>query len=737
MLRFRLNQHALRPEPEPGEYLMQRNAFKTAIGLAALAALVFGVGPAGASSDYTPAKIYSLIQGDLDNTVPFLAPTNDSRATMLMLLADAGLTRAHLPPPYDADTKPNPYAAQTPLDLDTFATVFNDRQPPATDGTSDFVEGQGDRCRSNATGGQAFLTALKASGAPQGDQALLAEARNALIASCAGGTRTVLNLQANTIKSAQGKDFATYLFAAADFYYGDFANARKGFAGLAQSRQPWLRQAARYMIARVDLNAAQATAFGDYGELDLGKVDAKSLANADAEFRSYLTDYPRGDYAVSARGLQRRVAWLGGDHGKLADAFGQVFAQTDAGSRNVSVVDLAYEADSKLLATAKPEEIHEPHMLAVIDLMQMRRTEGQAAPLTRAVLEAQRPVFATQKELYDYLLAAYAFYDEDNAGAALKILNAKAAGPHMSSVQFSQQILKGLALEETKNAGARAHWQALIPLAEPVLQRPAIELALAENFERSGQLAAIFASNSPIRVPTYRELILTYSAGPELLRQRVTAADAPGHERQLALYVLLYKELTRGRYQAFLDDLRAMPANPPKADIYDSIGIGYDTISPALENFNWAGTTPSDGFACPSVKVIAAALAKNAHDQRSLLCLGEFLRLNNYDGFLRNEPQVPPPGAPKPAVELTSAPTQFAGVGVSRLDIYKAVIADAKAAPDLRAYALYRAVNCWAPSAYNSCDSTDAPKSQRKAWHDELKAKYRDSVWAQKLKYYW
>ena len=94
-------------------------------------------------------------------------------------------------------------------------------------------------------------------------------------------------------------------------------------------------------------------------------------------------------------------------------------------------------------------------------------------------------------------------------------------------------------------------------------------------------------------------------------------------------------------------------------------------------------------------------------------------------------------GAPKPAVELTSAPTQFAGVGVSRLDIYKAVIADAKAAPDLRAYALYRAVNCWAPSAYNSCDSTDAPKSQRKAWHDELKAKYRDSVWAQKLKYYW
>lgn len=79
--------------------------------MTALASLMLGAGPAGASSDFTPAKVYSLIQADLDNTVPFLAPTNDTRASMLMLLADAGLTRTHLPPPYDADTKPNPYAA--------------------------------------------------------------------------------------------------------------------------------------------------------------------------------------------------------------------------------------------------------------------------------------------------------------------------------------------------------------------------------------------------------------------------------------------------------------------------------------------------------------------------------------------------------------------------------------------------------------------------------------------------
>lgn len=705
--------------------------------LAALIACGLAAAPALASNDYTPPKVYALVQGDLDNTVPFLAPTNDSRATLLMLLADAGLTHAHLPRATDPATKTAPYAAQTPLDLNTFAAVFDDRPPAASGDSSTIIDGQGDRCRSNDSGAEAYTTALKASRAPAAEQAMLAAARSAL--ACGNDAKASIKLTPGAIRSAPGKDFATYLTAAAAFYGSDFAGARTGFAALANSPDPWVKEAARYMMARVDMNAAQVNAFGEYGELSLKDVNAGAITKADGEFRAYLHDYPQGHYIVSARGLLRRVAWLGGNDAKLADAFGEMFAAASPKLRNVSAVDLAFEADAKLLSDAntKPTDIHEPRLLAALDLMKMRHDAGKPAPLSRADLEAQRPVFASQKELYDYLLAAYAFYDENNPATALKLVASTTAGPHMSYVHFSQQVLKGLALEAThKTAGARAHWLSLIPLAEPVLQRPAIELALAENYERSGDITAVFAAGSPIRVPTYRETLLAYTAGPDLLRQRATATDAVAHERALALYVLLFKELSRGRYQAFLDDARLLPAKAPTDNVYDKLGIGSDT-PPALSDFSWPGEKPGDDFACPSIQAIAAALAKNPHAERSLICLGEFIRIDNYEGFLRGDTPVTAPNTPPPPVELASSKPQFPGIGVSRLDIYKTIIADPRAEPDLRAYALYRAVNCWAPSGSNGCDSSDAPKSQRKQWFEELRSKYRDTRWATSLKYYW
>ncbi|MEJ0066296.1 MAG: hypothetical protein WDM85_13475 [Caulobacteraceae bacterium] len=63
---------------------------------------------------------------------------------------------------------------------------------------------------------------------------------------------------------------------------------------------------------RVALNQAQAGAFDEYGLLQTEKVDAAALKDAEAGFAAYLKAYPAGQYAASARGLQRRVAWLGG-----------------------------------------------------------------------------------------------------------------------------------------------------------------------------------------------------------------------------------------------------------------------------------------------------------------------------------------------------------------------------------------------------------------------------------------
>ncbi len=70
-------------------------------------------------------------------------------------------------------------------------------------------------------------------------------------------------------------------------------------------------------------------------------------------------------------------------------------------------------------------------------------------------------------------------------------------------------------------------------------------------------------------------------------------------------------------------------------------------------------------------------------------------------------------------------------------EIYKAIIADPKApAPD-KAYALFRAINCYATSGNNSCGGTEVVIAQRKAWFTRLKKEYPTSRWAQELRYYW
>lgn len=142
-----------------------------------------------------------------------------------------------------------------------------------------------------------------------------------------------------------------------------------------------------------------------------------------------------------------------------------------------------------------------------------------------------------------------------------------------------------------------------------------------------------------------------------------------------------------------------------------------------------AGQT-SDGFPCPAIGATARALAANPRDHRARLCLGDFWRLNGFDGFEGLDER------PDPA-ELGGTANDFPGRPIRRGDFYAATIADPRAPADLKAYALYRAVMCYAPSAYNSCGGQAVEVGQRKAWFEQLKRQYPQSRWARKLRYYW
>jgi hypothetical protein len=146
----------------------------------------------------------------------------------------------------------------------------------------------------------------------------------------------------------------------------------------------------------------------------------------------------------------------------------------------------------------------------------------------------------------------------------------------------------------------------------------------------------------------------------------------------------------------------------------------------------------SDGFACPALPQTVATLAKawptgtrccalaisTASTGSTILDMGP----NNTEGHARQR-RGPVPG--KPAY---------------RESFYAAILSD-KAPARKSAPMRFTAASCAmppaaamaaAPSRTNEAyNQAQAPKSQRKAWYDELKGKYPDSPWAKKLRYYW
>ncbi len=320
--------------------------------LAIVAVVSLQAGAAHASGDFScdvTWKLAKSVYSDCDD-VPFLSPGNDSRVNLQLLLLDAGRAKIGPPPATDPPTAPIVDSA-APFTLEDFSTLLGAKKPGDDD--SDYASGEGSRCRSNDSGAAAFEAALQASSVPAAERDSLIDARKAVAPNCdAPGSVAAYQAPAG-VGSPLGRQFASYLAGVAEFYGGDWDDARRDFAAAAASSQPWLKETARYMLGRVALNKAQAGAFDDYGVLTTAKVDAAALKDSDAAFRAYLGAYPAGLYAASARGLLRRVAWLGGQPQQLAGDYAWAFVHAGPADRNVSVSDLVIEADNKLLTQAR------------------------------------------------------------------------------------------------------------------------------------------------------------------------------------------------------------------------------------------------------------------------------------------------------------------------------------------------------------------------------------------------
>lgn len=672
-----------------------------------------------------------------------ISPGNDTRLNMLLLLADRGRVQPAMirnETPGAESPVPAAMLSWSALSDATGDDAIKANPDASTDaGNTDSSSG---RCVSNRGGAEAFRQALQAdTGLSADERKILADARAQVAAACGdpGKTAALLAGVLGKMQGASGKAFAAYLMAAAVFYGPDPGAARPAFLSLSEVKQPWVREAATYMRARTDLNVAQLNAFGDYGNFDATKVDQAALTHARDGMQHYLKSYPKGAYSDSARGLMRRVEWLGGNDAAAARIYAAALAQPGNGA---AYVDLLNEIDIRLLPTTqngatKPLATRDPLLLAVDDLWRMRleRKTDPKLYLPADELAAQQSVFFGDPALFRYLQAVHAYHVQQQPAQVLKLLPVSEPRKDMGYVDFSGQLLRLMAMDDLGQPGVRESLLKLLPLATRNYQRQTLELALAIHDERHQALDKVFASDSPVRDPAIRRILLENVAGPELLQQQAANAKVPAAERNVALFVLLYRDLIGARYAEFNQWLPRVPTDAkPQTDSYQLL---YPT--PSLGVFRWAGN--DKGYACPALSATTATLARTPDDARASLCVGEFLRLNGFDHIPLAAPNKQEREWRKSLStsrqQLGTTPLLFPGNQHDRQSIYRRVMADAAASSDDRAYALVRAIRCYAPSGNNDCGGDDVPTAERKRWFTTLKTTYKASRWASSVEHYW
>jgi hypothetical protein len=670
-----------------------------------------------------------------DNNI-VAVPGNDSRVNLVLLMADqTGATLRAAP------AVPDAAAANVSPPLPLFkwnAFKASIVAEPSAPGGDRFARGS--RCDSNAGGTTAFEAALardpKLSAA---ETAALVAMRRAMQPNCDNGEGNPSLGAATGGLSDAARPYATYLQGAQSFYGGNFDAATALFASLGNARTAWLKETALYMVARSAVNRAQVSAFDDYGGLaEPGTRDLTPVMASQRAITDYLRAYPAGAYAVSARGLVRRTYWLAGDRRRLAEEYRKLFAIRDSALRGIDYFTLAEEIDQKLSLGPTDVDVADPVFLAVADLMAMRgpglyADEGAAKPITIAQIEAQRARFAGNKPLYDYVVAAHAYFVAKRPADVLRLIPDATRQGRFGTLEFSRQMLRGFALDAVRDVNSRGFWLQMIGGATQAYQRQAVELALAMHDERSsGGLARVFAPDSPVKDVGIRGILLGYAAGPDILRQQATRAGVGKAERDTALFALLIKQLGRGMYAGFLGDLRLVrPGASAQSGNFSAINFREERYGEAGEAPLGLFTAPGGygDFGCPALRSVVAQLAKNPRASKPLLCVGEFMRVSGFDHFVLD--------MPPPRDELGGAPSLFPGKPYSRLESYKSVIADAGAPADDKAYALYRAVNCYAPAGSNDCGGVEVDKAQRRAWFQRLKRDYPQTSWAKSLAFYW
>jgi hypothetical protein len=546
--------------------------------------------------------------------------------------------------------------------------------------------------------------------------------------------KRLLQLETESVTQGPVNDYLYYISASDTFYNDAFNEAESRFRILMQAKTAWVKEAATYNLIRVAIRKTQASAEDKYGFLEIEAVDKALARLIMPAIQEYLNMYPNGRYVDSARNLKRRAYWLIGDDKSLLVAYQEAIEDIRKKNDFSAAVNLAVEIDNKFifaqyyndrnnLSPALANiEWDKPVLAAAQILVRLRKSDkqnGKNNVVNLTDIQAHEANFKAKNAdtIYKYLLIAYDFFNDKNYDAVIQASEKWRDGLiNVDYAVFSIASLRAFALEKLQRYDEAALLlKELRELSPSPLLKDHFELAQAQNLVASGKTRDIYTADSVIQSMNIKKRVLRGSANSEVLQYVLDQSHTSKEEKSIALAALLHKSLMTRQYKTLLEYQKKY-ANMKLDDMDGLIYLRAETIS------------SDDNFDCPKWSSVLSDLSGENSSPRAKLCLGERLRtledeyiyLNNYSGD-----------------ELGGTDDGFGKRDLTRLGLYLPLFDNPAAKGEDEAYALRRAIYCFATAGYNHCGDEEITIETRKEWFNKLKSRYKSLQWSKKQKYYW
>lgn len=685
------------------------------------------------------------------HNLPVLDPGNDNANSLYLLLADKGLLT--FKPTQDKTAyhwQYNPLIVPF-YDNELGYTAIN-LHPQFRDKKHKDSYAH-ERCVTMDSGSRAFIHQVNASRIGHLEKQRLITLRKSLQSQCSD-TKTTTNAMADKPDwSTDAVLFAVYLKGIRHFYNNQYDEAKRYFDILTNKKHAWLAETATYMLIRNALGQAYDSGQDSMGFVRIDKIKPKYAQALQHAISHYLKRYPKGLYARSARGFLRRAHWFAGNQRGLINEINWQLAHPNSHLYNLDATNLPAEIVRRVFASKHFDKnnLNSALLLATHDLMRMRHiiqydyeknTQSLQPKITLATLKQQQPYFKNEPKLYDYLLASYYYYVAQKPQQALAFLpkinqinQLAQQNQPLSYTDFSRYVLVGRVFEALKQPKkAKMLWQALAKLPHQPYQGELAQLALAIHLSVPNKLAktdsqAIFKPDSLVTNTAIRQSVIANKADDKTLHYIINAGHTQTTEKQLAIYALLKNNLKQANYGKLHKNLRLLKKpyvtlKKPDDDLSTSPPFAEFTISiPRIANYR-----------CHNLAKTAKQLHQGQFIRKNKACLAQFLQktlILTYDSYdNRNQAS----GLPSYFKQATLDDTRK--TKVIRHQLYQDVLANRKK-DNLRAFALYKLINCYRSSGYNHCGGKDVKKSIRKSWFKQLKRDFPNTVWAKKQMYYW